>query len=56
MGCIHYLELYYVQPSCCRNFSAAKILQNPNLKNKRKFFIGGFEQAIRLRFTGVSSR
>ena len=33
------LELDYVQPSCCRSFSAAKILPNPKLKkkiNKRK--------------------
>ena len=25
------LELDYVQPSCCRSFSAAKILLNPKL-------------------------
>ena len=25
-------------------FSAAKILPNPKLKNKRKFFIGGFSK------------
>ena len=42
IGCIHDLELYYVQPSCCRKFSVAKILPNPNLKNKRNIFIGGF--------------
>ena len=42
IGCIQDLELYYVQPSCCRNFSAAMILLNPNFKNKRKIFIGGF--------------
>ena len=41
IGCIQDLELYYVQPSCCRNFSAAKILPNPKLKNKRKIFIQG---------------
>ena len=31
-GCIQDLELDYVQPSCCRIFSAAKILPNPKLK------------------------
>ena len=31
IGFIKDLELYYVQPSCCRKFSAAKILQNPKL-------------------------
>ena len=30
-----------MQPSCCRGFSAAKILPNPKLKNKRNFFIEG---------------
>ena len=30
---------YNMQPSCCRSFSAAKILPNPKLKNKRKFFL-----------------
>ena len=33
-----------MQLSCCRGFSAAKILPNPKLKNKRKFFIGGFSK------------
>ena len=33
-----------MQPSCCRSFSAAKILPNPKLKNKRKIFIGGFSK------------
>ena len=33
-----------MQPLCCQNFSAAKILPNPKLKNKRKFFIGGFSK------------
>ena len=34
-----------MQPLCCRNFSAAKILPNPKLKNKRKKkFIGGFSK------------
>ena len=33
-----------MQPLCCRNFSAAKILPNPKLKNKRKIFIGGFSK------------
>ena len=33
-----------MQPSCCQSFSAAKILPNPKLKNKRKFFIGGFSK------------
>ena len=33
-----------MQPSCCRSFSAAKILPNPKLKNKRKIFIGGFNK------------
>ena len=38
-GCIQDLELDYVQPSCCRSFSAAKILPNPKIeKNKRNFF------------------
>ena len=38
-GCIQDLELDYVQPSCCRSFSAAKILPNPKLKKiKEKFF------------------
>ena len=38
-GCIQDLELDYVQPSCCRSFSAAKILLNPKLKKiKEKFF------------------
>ena len=35
-GCIQDLELDYVQPSCCRSFSAAKILPNPKLKKKIK--------------------
>ena len=33
-----------MQSSCCRSFSAAKILPNPKLKNKRKIFIGGFSK------------
>ena len=33
-----------MHPSCCRSFSVAKILPNPKLKNKRKFFIGGFRK------------
>ena len=33
-----------MQPLCCRNFSVAKILLNPKLKNKRKIFIGGFSK------------
>ena len=33
-----------MQPSCCRSFSAAKILPNLKLKNKRKIFIGGFSK------------
>ena len=33
-----------MQLSCCRSFSAAKILPNPKLKNKRKIFIGGFSK------------
>ena len=33
-----------MQPSCCRSFSATKILPNPKLKNKRKFFIGDFSK------------
>ena len=40
-GCIQDLELDYVQPSCCRSFSAAKILPNPKLKKikeKKKNF------------------
>ena len=35
-GCIQNLELDYVQPSCCRSFSAVKILPNPKLKKKIK--------------------
>ena len=35
-GCIQDLELDYVQPTCCRSFSAAKILPNPKLKKKMK--------------------
>ena len=31
IGYIQDLELDYVQPSCCRSFSAAKILPNPKL-------------------------
>ena len=31
VGCIQDLELYNMQPSCCRSFSAAKILPNPKL-------------------------
>ena len=38
------LELYNMQSSCCRSFSTVKILPNPKLKNKRKFFIGGFSK------------
>ena len=37
-GCIQDLELDYVQPSCCRSFSAAKILPNPKLKKIKEFF------------------
>ena len=37
--CIQDLELSYMQPSCCRGFSAAKILQNPRLEKERKIFI-----------------
>ena len=33
-----------MQPSCCRSFSAAKILPNPKLKNKRKICIGGLSK------------
>ena len=33
-----------MQSSCCRSFSAVKILPNPKLKNKRKIFIGGFSK------------
>ena len=33
-----------MQPSCCRSFSAAKILPNPKLEKERKFFIGGFSK------------
>ena len=32
------LELDYVQPSCCRSFSAAKILPNPKLKKIKEIF------------------
>ena len=38
--CIQDLELSYMQPSCCRGFSAAKILPNPKLeKEKEKQFL-----------------
>ena len=38
-------------------FSAAKILPNPKLEKKKKlFFYTRSKQAIRLRFTGISSR
>ena len=30
--------------SCYRDFTAAKILPNPELENKRKIFIGGFSK------------
>ena len=33
-----------MQLSCCRSFSAAKVLPNPKLKNKRKSFIGGLSK------------
>ena len=33
-----------MQPSCCRSFSAVKILPNPKLKDKRKNFIEGFSK------------
>ena len=29
---IYYLELSYMQPSCCRGFSTTKILPNPKLE------------------------
>ena len=54
--CMQDLELFYMQPSCCRGFTAAKILPNPKLKKEKKIFYTRFKQAIRLRFTGVSSR
>ena len=54
--CIQDLEFYYMQPSCCRGFTAAKILPNPKLEKKNKKFYTRFKQAIRLRFTGISSR
>ena len=54
--CIQDLELSYIQLSCCRGFSAAKILPNPKLEKERKKIYTSFKQAIRLRFTGVSSR
>ena len=57
IGCIQDLELSYMQPSCCRVcFSAAKILPNPKLEKVRKKIYTRFKQAIRLRFTGISSR
>ena len=43
IGSIQDLELYYVQLSCCRNFSAANILPNPKFEKKKKF-IGGFSK------------
>ena len=46
-GCIQDLELDYVQPSCCRSFSAAKILPNPKLKKiKEKFFLPNFRYKL----------
>ena len=39
--CIQDLELFYMQPSCCRGFTAAKIFQNHKLEKiiiiKEKF-------------------
>ena len=37
--CIQDLELSYMQPSCCRGFSAAKILPNPKLEKERNSFL-----------------
>ena len=49
-GCIQDLELDYVQPSCCRSFSAAKILPNPKLKKikekKNFFFLPNFRYKL----------
>ena len=48
-GCIQDLELDYVQPSCCRSFSAAKILPNPKLKKIKEnflFFLPNFQYKL----------
>ena len=46
-GCIQDLELDYVQPSCCRGFSAAKILPNLKLKKiKENFFLPNFRYKL----------
>ena len=53
--CIQDLELFYMQPSCCRGFTAAKIFPNPKLEKEKKNFYTRFKKAIRLHFTRVSS-
>ena len=57
------LDVYRIWNYTIRNHHVAEVFpllryyQILSLKNKRKFFfIGGFKQAIQLRFTGVSSR
>ena len=48
-GCIQDLELDYVQPSCCRSFSAAKVLPNPKLKKIKEnlfFFLPNFRYKL----------
>ena len=51
-GCIQDLELDYVQPSCCRSFSAAKNLPNPKLKKiKEKFYAEFSVEIMGLRLT-----
>ena len=41
------LELDYVQPSCCRSFSVAKILPNPKLKKiKEKKILPNFRYKL----------
>ena len=56
--CIQDLELSCTQqPSCCQGFTVAKVFfLNPKLGKERKIFYTRFKQAIRLRFTGISSR
>ena len=42
--CIQNLELYYMQQSCYRGFTATKILPNPKLGKERKIFIRGLSK------------
>ena len=53
-GCIQDLELDYVQPSCCRSFSSAKVLPNPKLKKIKEniFFFMWDPQVSFISFLG----